>query len=544
MGNEDSLEAALAECARSSGGRLGFQSVGLKDIASELGIDLGRSRNPIFDFRVTISGDTFRTVAYTIVLDGPKRPATRVEALGRGLGSNGGKLFELNPFLLVFDYVGKQFMAISAAILFEAFAKDAAGLAKSDTATFSLSPNFKNRTISMYGDMPASAIWHGTLDASLDANALIAGLVKMRNETKARAEQVPAIVSAIAARLAATAAAAAPDTVVVPVPDSPEPSIQIDERVRRMVRTAIRSTSAIILVGPPGTGKTALLREMFREVQKSPAEFGLTTFAAPIWATPDESWTVRDLVGGETIVNGEIQFRPGRVLTAISEDRWLVLDEVNRADMDRIFGGLLTWLSGGTVILGTASNEPQAPKIELGWNTGHPECVTIGIDAEDGYVGVDGKVRYSAGDGWRILGTYNALDAQRVFRFGAALGRRFVRVPIPAPIPELFAVALADHATGIPDSAREGIAGLYAAHFAKEETQLGPAIFLAMCQYVLAATDSPDVAGSLTEAYVVHAGTWLAHLDPRDLDALGVRLQGVLSAEEWVWVTQMVRTLA
>ena len=69
--------------------------------------------------------------------------------------------------------------------------------------------------------------------------------------------------------------------------------------------------------------------------------------------TPEEGWTTRDLLGGETVDdNGNLRFRPGHVLEAIRDDRWLVLDEANRADMDKIFGGLLTFLSD------KASDEP------------------------------------------------------------------------------------------------------------------------------------------------------------------------------------------
>src|SRR5690606_32270056 len=93
-------------------------------------------------------------------------------------------------------------------------------------------------------------------------------------------------------------------------------------------------------------------------------------FHDPLWATPDESWTTRDLVGGDTIVDGHIRFRPGWVVRAIADDRWLVLDEANRADMDRIFGGLLTWLSGGTVAIGSEHSGADAREILLGWTTG------------------------------------------------------------------------------------------------------------------------------------------------------------------------------
>jgi hypothetical protein len=76
---------------------------------------------------------------------------------------------------------------------------------------------------------------------------------------------------------------------------------------------------------------------------------------------------------------------------------------------------------------------------------------------------------------------FNALDAQRVFRFGAALGRRFARVPIPAPPADAFGEVLATRAADLPEEFRKAILGLYDAHYRSDATRLGPALFLAMC---------------------------------------------------------------
>ena len=163
MAKDAPLQAALAKCASESQGRVKFRVLPLRELAAELGIDLGPAKaNPIYEFQVSLStDDNFRCVAYTNVIDGSKRPATRVEALGRGLAAEDGKLFDSNPFLVVFDYVGGQSMAVAASKLFGAFAQVAASraLPKADTAAFSMTPNFNNRTISMYGNVDSSSIW-------------------------------------------------------------------------------------------------------------------------------------------------------------------------------------------------------------------------------------------------------------------------------------------------------------------------------------------------------------------------------------------------
>jgi MoxR-like ATPase len=343
--------------------------------------------------------------------------------------------------------------------------------------------------------------------------------------------------SGVSAAGAAAAVAAVPPSVAVI-----QPEIEVDDRVRRMLAVSISTATGVMVVGPPGTGKTSLLREVVKDILADPEKFGFSPgLVEPIWATPEEGWSSVDLLGGETLRGGEIVFSAGHVLNAIKENRWLILDEANRADMDKIFGGLLTWLEGQPVRLGLASKKANAPAVLLEWGE-EAECSYSNLEAlADG--GTDEPVRFAAGLDWRILGTYNAVDAQRVFRFGQALGRRFMRVPVPPITVEQFDSALKPHTETLQAVVHEAIVKLYRAHYVGEDTQLGPALFLRMPRYVLSAL-KPDVEFRevLAEAYLVNVGASLSRFDPVVVDELSQRIvmqEGVFAEGEWQWIRSL-----
>lgn len=358
-------------------------------------------------------------------------------------------------------------------------------------------------------------------------------------------------------------------------------AVVVDSRVERMLRLALTAYSSILLVGPPGTGKGKLLKWLISQVQRDPEKYGfdVSFHPNPLWRTPDESWTTFELVGGlAPDKSGVLSWASGALLNAIAEDRWLVLDETNRADMDKIMGPLLTWLSKQDVELGTTEVNGGA-SIHLGWSTGHASEIE---QSEKPLAH-----RYLAGRDWRLLGTYNPQDAQRVFRFGQALSRRFVIVPIPALKPGQFIQLLSSTYDDLPEAAGEAIGALYAAHQTDSDTALGPAVFLGVARYMLAGHTSlpseqaadtqarlvyaesarttedvlPNIAQSpteaasadavgeelLAEAYVLGLGRYLAGYDDHVFEALGSRVvdgEGVLSDEQWSWIQSQRKVLS
>lgn len=302
-------------------------------------------------------------------------------------------------------------------------------------------------------------------------------------------------------------------------------NVVLDERTRRLIETAIRAYPAVIFVGAPGTGKGAIIQHLVARVHNAPSDYGFAERAGASWPnpvkrTPDESTSVSDMIGGLTPdTNGTLRWGPGYVLDALRHDRWLILDELNRADLDKILGPLLSWLAGETVEIGTLTPAPDSPRILISWD---PESAESYVEPEEGLdVALNTKDRPSevvfyAGRDFRLLGTYNPQDAHRVFTLGQALGRRLRQIPIPPLSPVDTNAMLTARYPDLAAVVTNRIVSLYAAHQSHGKTRLGPALFLEMPKYVRAGLllaseplDSPAlvIAGELIcEAYLVCLG--------------------------------------
>ncbi|WP_341250214.1 AAA family ATPase [Euzebya pacifica] len=324
----------------------------------------------------------------------------------------------------------------------------------------------------------------------------------------------------------------------------PRTPVVMGARTQRMLNSAVKTAQFVVLIGPPGTGKSTLVSTILDKMRDSPAELGLAGSHEALWGTPDESWTTRQLVGGESIGGeGQIVFKPGVFLRAVESDRSLVLDELNRADMDRVLGPLLTFLGGHDVSLGLSG--PSEGTREL-WLIHGSESYSEMRDRE-----VDGVRRreYVVGTDFRIIGTYNGLDAHQVYRLGSALGRRFRQIPIaPVDVPtfsRLLDTPLSHVQASEQEDVRDTLTALYDHHLRAFGETISPASFLEIPLMTGASRDGV-VSLRLTEAYVASVGGWLTRQDPELRDEMGrdIVSAGVLTEEDWNWAIQQIRFLA
>lgn len=189
---------------------------------------------------------------------------------------------------------------------------------------------------------------------------------------------------------------------------------QMKENLVKRIETNLKQGKHIILTGPPGTGKSKLAKEI--------AESYVDQNFEMVTATSD--WSTFDTIGGyRPDKNSNLEFSSGIFLDCFKnnhaqQSKWLLIDEINRADIDKAFGPLFSALTGDSITLSFKDNDDNYIKVV-------PEKENDKIDITDNI--------YQINNDWRIIATMNTFDKTSLYEMSYAFMRRFAFVPVSIP---------------------------------------------------------------------------------------------------------------
>ncbi|GAA3841097.1 AAA family ATPase [[Pseudomonas] carboxydohydrogena] len=184
--------------------------------------------------------------------------------------------------------------------------------------------------------------------------------------------------------------------------------IGIRTEVYDQIRNALKSGKRhLMFYGPPGTGKTSLAELVAGHLYNSHR-----------MVTGSSDWSSQDIIGGyQPAGDGSIRFSKGILLEHF--DKPLIIDELNRCDIDRVLGPLFTVLSGQPTTLPYLRNPADE----------NSERFVILPAAKANAK----QHEFAPTQNWRLLATLNSIDKASLYQMSYALTRRFAWILVDAP---------------------------------------------------------------------------------------------------------------